>query len=176
MIRRHILADREPSAWITVGRAAAAAARITGLVLLYCLRFALAAPETARGLRRMVLDATPLPGLPKTSAPETIEPPCTKKAVLLALYRAHPRLRGPRHSQPGRRRTGPARGAAGRNRPQLPVRRARRQEAMTMDLPADPSPRALGESLAALAAQVADLRGEIHAINTGPTGRGSTPR
>jgi len=30
---------------------------------------------------------------------------------------------------------------------------------------AEPSPRALGESLAALAAQLADLRGEIRAIN-----------
>jgi hypothetical protein len=36
---------------------------------------------------------------------------------------------------------------------------------MTTDPPADPSPRALGESLAALTAQVADLRGQIHAIN-----------
>ena len=36
---------------------------------------------------------------------------------------------------------------------------------MTTDLPADPSPRALGESLAALAAQVADLRGQLHALN-----------
>jgi hypothetical protein len=33
------------------------------------------------------------------------------------------------------------------------------------DPPAEPSPRALGESLGALAAQVADLRGEISAIN-----------
>ena len=90
VIRRHVLADREPSAWITLGRAAAAAARIAGLVLLYCLRFALAAPETARGLRRMVLDAAPLPTLPETPAPEAIQPPRTKKAVLLALYRAHP--------------------------------------------------------------------------------------
>ena len=90
VIRRHVLADQEPSAWTTVGRAAAAAARITGLVLLYCLRFALAAPQTARGLRRMVLDAAPLPALPEAPAPETVEPPCTKKAVLLALYRAHP--------------------------------------------------------------------------------------
>ena len=73
-----------------MGRAAAAAARITGIALLYCLRFALAAPQTARGLRRMVLDATPLPALPEAPAPETVEPPCTKKAVLLALYRAHP--------------------------------------------------------------------------------------
>ena len=37
---------------------------------------------------------------------------------------------------------------------------------MTADPPAEPSPRALGESLAALAAQLADLRGEIRAINT----------
>jgi hypothetical protein len=36
---------------------------------------------------------------------------------------------------------------------------------MTAASPADPSPRALGESLAALAAQVADLRGQIRAIN-----------
>ena len=90
VIRRHVLADREPSAWITLGRAAATTARITGLVLLYCLRFALAAPQTARGLRRMVLDAAPLPALPQAPAPESIEPSRTKKAVLLALYRAHP--------------------------------------------------------------------------------------
>lgn len=43
----------------------------------------------------MVLDAAPLPALPETSAPETTGPettgpPRTKKAVLLALYRAHP--------------------------------------------------------------------------------------
>jgi hypothetical protein len=31
--------------------------------------------------------------------------------------------------------------------------------------PGEPSPRAVGESLAALAAQVADLRGQVHAIN-----------
>ena len=90
VVRRHILADREPSAWIRLGRAAATAARITGQVLLYSLRFALAAPETARGLRRMVLDAAPLPTPSEAPAPEAIEPPHTKKAVLLALYRAHP--------------------------------------------------------------------------------------
>jgi hypothetical protein len=90
VLRRHVLADREPSAWIALGRAAAAAARIAGLVLLYCLRFALAAPETARGLRRMVLDAASLPALPEATATGAIKPPRTKKAVLLALYRAHP--------------------------------------------------------------------------------------
>ena len=36
---------------------------------------------------------------------------------------------------------------------------------MTADPPAEPSPRALGESLAALAEQLADLRGEIRVIN-----------
>ena len=36
---------------------------------------------------------------------------------------------------------------------------------MTADPSAEPSPRALGESLAALAIQLADLRGEIRAIN-----------
>jgi hypothetical protein len=90
VIRRHVLADQQPSAWTVVGRAAVAAARIAGLVLLYMLRLALAAPETARGLRRMVLAATPLPAFSEAPAPETVEPPCTKKAVLLALYRAHP--------------------------------------------------------------------------------------
>jgi len=90
VIRRHVLADCEPSAWNTVGRAAAATARITGLIVLYCLRFAIAAPETARGLRRIVLDAAPLPARPEPAAPEAAEPARTKKAVLLALYRAHP--------------------------------------------------------------------------------------
>jgi hypothetical protein len=90
VIRRHVLADCEPSAWNTVGRAAAATARITGLIVLYFLRFALAAPETARGLRRIVLDAAPLPARPAPAAPEAAEPARTKKAVLLALYRAHP--------------------------------------------------------------------------------------
>ena len=38
----------------------------------------------------MVLDAAPLPPLPQAPAPEGLQPPRTKKAVLLALYRAHP--------------------------------------------------------------------------------------
>ncbi|MGH3189655.1 MAG: hypothetical protein ACRDPY_23245 [Streptosporangiaceae bacterium] len=90
VIRRHVLADQEPSAWTTLGSAAAAAARITSLALLYALRLILAAPQTVRGLRRMVLDAAPLPALSPAPAAETVEPPRTKKAVLLGLYRAHP--------------------------------------------------------------------------------------
>ncbi len=90
VIRRHVLAGREPSAWAAAGRSAAAAARTAGLVLLYLLRFALAAPATARGLRRMVLDAAPLSGLPAAPALEATGSPRTKKAILLDLYRAHP--------------------------------------------------------------------------------------
>jgi hypothetical protein len=93
VIRRHVLGDQEASAWTILGRAAVAAVRLAGLVLLYSLRFALAAPETARGVRRMVLDAAPLPGTaarPGGKQPDAIDPPPTKKAALLTLYRAHP--------------------------------------------------------------------------------------
>jgi len=38
----------------------------------------------------MLLDAAPLPALPGTPTPELVDPPRTKKAVLLTLYRAHP--------------------------------------------------------------------------------------
>jgi len=91
VIRRHVLADDEASAWTALGRVLRTVARLAGLILLYSLRFALAAPETARGLRRVVLDAAPLPGLlPAPEEPKAIDPPPTKKAALLALYRAHP--------------------------------------------------------------------------------------
>jgi hypothetical protein len=90
VIRRHVLAGREPSAWAVLARSAAAAARIAGLAGLYGLRFALAAPQTAQGLRQMVLHAAPLPALPQTPVQEAAVPSQTKKAVLLALYRAHP--------------------------------------------------------------------------------------
>jgi hypothetical protein len=73
-----------------MGRAVLAAARLSGTAALYALRFALAPPSTATGLRRIVLDAAPLPGLPPVPEPQAIEPPPTKKAALLALYRAHP--------------------------------------------------------------------------------------
>jgi hypothetical protein len=90
VIRRHIQADRQPSAWAVAGRAAAAVARIGGLVLVYVLRFALDAPQSARGLRRMVLDAAPLPPITEPPAAQVRQPARTKKTVLLALYRAHP--------------------------------------------------------------------------------------
>jgi hypothetical protein len=70
VIRRHVLADDEPSAWTVAGRAAAASARLAGLVVLYTLRFILAAPETARGIRRIILQTAPLPPVqPRTDEP-----------------------------------------------------------------------------------------------------------
>jgi hypothetical protein len=90
VIRRHVLADDEASAWTALARALSAAVRLTGLVLLYSLRTVLAPRETSAGLRRMVLAAAPVPGLPAPEKPQAIDPPPTKKAALLALYRAHP--------------------------------------------------------------------------------------
>jgi Protein of unknown function (DUF2637) len=70
VIRRHVLADEEPSAWAGPGRAAAAAARLAGLLILYALRLLLAPPETARGVRRFILQAAPLPPVqPRTDNP-----------------------------------------------------------------------------------------------------------
>ena len=60
VIRRHVLADSEASAWTAMGRALLAASRLAGVAALYSLRFVLAPPSTARGLRRMVLAAAPL--------------------------------------------------------------------------------------------------------------------
>ena len=62
VVRRHGLGIAEDSAWTTLGRVVLAAARLTGAVLLYSLRFTLAPAETATGVRRMVLNAAPLPG------------------------------------------------------------------------------------------------------------------
>ena len=92
VIRRHVLGAEEASAWTAMGRALVAVTRLAGLVLLYSLRFALAPPETATGLRRLVLNAAPLPEAPvRVIAVEPGQPelPPTKKAALLKLYRAH---------------------------------------------------------------------------------------
>jgi hypothetical protein len=61
VVRRHVLGVDEVSAWTALGCAVVTAARLSGLVLLYSLRFALAPPSTAKGLRRWVLVVTPLP-------------------------------------------------------------------------------------------------------------------
>jgi hypothetical protein len=63
VVRRHALGISEESAWRGLGRAVAGLARVTGLLALYWLRFVLAPRQTASGVRRMVLDAAPLPGV-----------------------------------------------------------------------------------------------------------------
>jgi hypothetical protein len=73
VIRRHGLDITEDSAWTVLGLLVLAVVRVSGVILLYSLRFILAPAETALGLRRMVLNAAPLPeagqGHP---APETV--------------------------------------------------------------------------------------------------------
>ena len=61
VIRRHGLGITEDSAWTALGQLVLAAVRLAGVVLLYWLRFILAPAETAKGLRRVVLNAAPLP-------------------------------------------------------------------------------------------------------------------
>ena len=62
VIRQHVLPLDAESAWAPVGRAAVAVLRLGAVVALYLLRTVLAPSGTLRGLRQMVLDATPVPG------------------------------------------------------------------------------------------------------------------
>lgn len=62
VIRQHVLLLDTESAWAPVGRAAVAVLRLGAVVALYLLRTVLAPSGTLRGLRQMVLDATPVPG------------------------------------------------------------------------------------------------------------------
>jgi hypothetical protein len=61
VIRRHGLGIAEDSAWTVLGRLVIAAVRLAGIIVLFGLRFILAPAETAKGLRRLVLNAAPLP-------------------------------------------------------------------------------------------------------------------
>ena len=101
VIRRHVLAMDAESAWVPLGRALRAMAVRAGLVLLYLLRFVLAPPSTGAGLRRVVLNAAPLPAAPERPVipvvpvpaidpPEITEPPelegASKKTRLAWWY------------------------------------------------------------------------------------------
>lgn len=111
VIRRHVLGNDEPSPWAAAGRLLRGLVRAAGLVALYLLRLLLDPKGTVPGLRRVVLNAAPLPEAPVKVIAITAEPeggqealdeeqrreldeperPGTKKAALLALYRAHPK-------------------------------------------------------------------------------------
>jgi hypothetical protein len=105
VVRRHVLGDAERSAWAAAGRALAAMARGFAVVLLYGLRFVLAPPSTSAGLRRVVLNAAPLPEtehralpaageVPAIGPPPVTEPPelegASKKARLAWWYQQDP--------------------------------------------------------------------------------------
>ena len=63
VIRQHILPQETQSAWAPLGCTVIAGLRLVAVVVLYLLRVLLAPSETLRGLRRMVLDAAPVPEL-----------------------------------------------------------------------------------------------------------------
>jgi hypothetical protein len=115
VIRRHVLPGDTESAWAWLGHATIHAARLAVLVALYLLRTLLAPKETAKGLRRMVLDAAPVPEATKPAAAPAIARPgepedqhdqadgedgtsgdepavefATKKQAFLSRYRGHP--------------------------------------------------------------------------------------
>ena len=63
VIRQHVLPLDTESAWAPLGRTAVAGLRLAAVVALYLLRTVLAPSGTLRGLRQMVLDAAPIPGM-----------------------------------------------------------------------------------------------------------------
>jgi hypothetical protein len=90
VIRRHVLPGDAESAWSWLGRAALAATRLAGIVALYALRTALAPAQTLGGLRRMVLDAAPVPGIIEVTAepadPELMPAPELPAGVFFAAH------------------------------------------------------------------------------------------
>ena len=81
VIRRHGLGIAEDSAWTVLGRLVLAVARVAGIILLYVLRLVLAPAETATGLRRMVLNAAPLPGAGQDHPASEAAPEAIPKAA-----------------------------------------------------------------------------------------------
>jgi len=71
VIRRNGLGIAEDSAWSVLGRVVLAAVRQARVIVLYGLRFFLAPAETAKGLRRMVLAAAPIPEAAPRDHPAT---------------------------------------------------------------------------------------------------------
>jgi hypothetical protein len=73
VIRQHVLPLDAESAWVPLGRFLLAGCKVCALFLLYLLLMTLAPAQTLTGLRRMVLDAAPVPGIIKVKA-ELSEP------------------------------------------------------------------------------------------------------
>jgi hypothetical protein len=94
VVRRHGLGIQEDSAWTGLGRVVLAVARLAGVIVLYGLRFVLDPAETARGLRRMVLAAAPIPAAGRALlaevTPETAPAPEATPEVLPAAPEVTP--------------------------------------------------------------------------------------
>jgi hypothetical protein len=87
VIRQHVLPLDAESAWMPLGRFLLAGCKVSALVLLYLLRMTLAPAQTLTGLRRMVLDAAPVPGIIEVEAePELMPGPDLRAGV---FFRAH---------------------------------------------------------------------------------------
>ena len=132
VIRRHVLGDDERSAWTALGRCACrAASGSPGLVLLYSLRFTLAARRRRRrGCAGWCSTRLRCPRCPARRSLRRSTRPPTKKAALLALYRAHPDYGNRAVASQGGRRAGPGGRPAAAPPGLVPVRRARRQGVM----------------------------------------------
>jgi hypothetical protein len=76
VIRQHVLPLDAESAWAPLGRTAVIVLRLAGVVALYLLRIVLAPSGTLRGLRQMVLDAAPVPGMTDVRRPGGETLPC----------------------------------------------------------------------------------------------------
>ena len=81
VVRRFGMGITEDSAWTVLGRSAIAAARLAGIIVLYSLRLVLAPAETAKGLRKMVLAAAPVPQPGPRQAASGAVPGNTPKAL-----------------------------------------------------------------------------------------------
>jgi hypothetical protein len=74
VVRRWVVGDAERSAWAVLGRVLLSAGRLAGMALLYVLRLVLDPAATAKGIRRAVLQAAPLPGVaPQTASLTELE-------------------------------------------------------------------------------------------------------
>jgi hypothetical protein len=79
VIKKHYLGMRsEPSPFMQLARVLVKAGGCLGLVVLYGLRLLLAPIETPKGLRRMVLNATPLPEAPVAITVVPVRPKAIK--------------------------------------------------------------------------------------------------
>jgi hypothetical protein len=76
VIRQHVLPPDTESAWAPLARAAVSALRLAAVAVLYLIRTVLAPSGTLRGLRQMVLDAAPVPGM--TRARRARDKPLTR--------------------------------------------------------------------------------------------------